>query len=183
MRSLFSAALTPGLSTTLAALALLVSCAESESSITITGSHIGEGTVSEDMFACEWNPGSGDSRIASPIYVDLSRLADVGHAPFLNLSPATHPVGTLVAVLGLGNNLSQEESSSSLNVNQNGIYIDAVSLNWTRGGQSVYRPGQAVNPQATDLLEACQGDGRRDVSVYIDPYGRLDPRGRRAADR
>lgn len=138
----------------------MTACVAADNSISISGLYMGDGSLSEEGITCEWQPGDTDARIVQRTIVDLKLLAEVGHEPFVSLG--THPTGTLVGVLGVGNTLQTGGSTSALDKNENDIYVKEVSINWTIDGESKYKPGKASSPG-----DACNGSGLRSANDLI----------------
>ncbi len=131
----------------------LAGCVAADNSIAITGLVMGEGTASEDGVFCEFDADNTENLTAERLIMDISALRDFGHAPFVG---TTHPTGTLVGVLGVGNLLQSSASGSSLSKTENDIYIKEVLIDWTIDGDSQYKPGKA-----SSAANPCQGTGIR----------------------
>ena len=139
-------------------------CVDAENSMTISGPYIADGSMEDGGFICEWDPGDTEASTTSRIVVDLSIIDSVGHFPFYGITPPfSYPVGSVVAVLGIGNKLTNDSPTGGLNANQNDIYLKEISVRWTLDGKTVYSPG--TDPAAGGT--GCGGSGIRLASDYI----------------
>ena len=140
----------------------LSGCVDAENSMTISGPFIAEGSEEDGAITCEWDPAEASSSTSSRIVVDLNLIDSVGHFPFYGITPPfSYPVGSVVAVLGVGNKLSNDAPSSNLNANQNDIYLKEISVKWTLDGKTVYSPGNDASGSG------CGGSGIRLATEYI----------------
>lgn len=140
-------------------------CVEAESSLSISGPHVGTGSSTDEgaFESCVWEFENG-AEIPSPMVLDLSALETVGHFPFTQLqAPFSYPVGSFVAVLNVGNRLTGDTGGSSLAMNQNTVYLNNATIEWTVGNNS-YSPGASDGG-------ACEGDGLRQISGVVDTSG------------